>query len=1799
MKNVQAKQRLIAGIAAVSILFSATAVGAFAAPGVTSLPDEFKNPGYVTVTNNVSIADTITFQGVMKGDTVKVYANKIEKQMDADGNVVIADGNEVTIDVLGDLIGSVVAKNAGSATVSIKDGIKSAKVWVSLTWEGKLESDKVLVDVKEEEITGIVDKIENGKNIAGVLPELTFEAPEDKNGILKKESADVTADYFVVENNAGLSDIFKILAPTIDKKLPIFPEKTAATIYTKKTIQEDGQPKDVYTALGKGTVKKDGTLVISLKDGILPADGGSIYVGISRYDAASGDTKHESLEKIKLTVDAEKTSANLTAEIKVTNNVGKPEEVTVIGSDESGKILLEADGITPKILAKDVIRVYKKGEKAEDDDILLGTATAKKDGDNLVIKLKEDLAKDVEIYVNRTGYGKKPSAYSGPYIVGNSSETDISYITSTGPAEYFVVQNNVGADYVQVGDATKTIQRIPEKTVVTIYAKSVAAEADDRVLGKGTVKKDGTVSIKLTEDLDEKTGGNLYITLKGDNAKENENRMEVSYEAVDASTTPDEIKIEVTKNANKPKTDEIKVAISNLKAKDIVEIYKEEPKENVKSIGKASAKKDGETLIIKLNDVVNTGETIWVSVVTSGKLPSKKQVTVVADDIKGPNTTNMVGVEYFEVINNAPPVADILNVKKMLTPIPEKTTVTVYDIAVNNAEDLKTAVQLGKGAIKQGAVSITLNTDLTELDKQRVDSAKGKIYVVLQGDNATPSSAIAVTISPENTANGGLPNAKFINNVSIPDEVIVEYLDAKDLITVYKAETKKAADGTDELDGSEQKIYKKAATVLAAATAKKPGDSVVIKLKEQLSKGDAVAVTLTKYGEPEGLAEDQIRILVVEDEETSASVIAKNVKIYNNAGIADEIEIKGVPDKAVVNIYESTTVSYPIATGIAKKDGTVLIKLKDALPLVASNEEPPKLYLSLIEFNKKETRKENWTAAVVPPENTAVKGLKFIITNNVSIPDTVEVKDLKARDLIKVYGNKVATIIDENGNRAPDQDVPGDILGTATAKNDGESVVIKLKDQLNEGDKIWLSLTRYGHPESIIDAPEVLKAVGITNNIAKLSNDSVEIKNYVDMTDTITIKGLDDKDLVIVYSAEVARIEIGRGVAKKDGSVIISIKEGLQANGGNVYLSLTEDNKAEGARIAFTVPAEGTSMDLSAGNIEVINNTTKSDEVHVIGLADKDVIKVYETESKAKLLGTATAKKDGSVIIKLKAHLESNSIYVTLTEYGLAESGFVEVAVPEEGVSERIIRPNDVEVYNNVNSGGATDRVEISNLEPKDKVLVYDAEKGGKKLGEGTASKDGIAIITIKELPRVINDGDESIYLELIEDNKKSVGRVAISIPAEKMSEALSLTLKVNNNVDKNPTVEVTGPLSEKDTVRIYEVKADDKREFLGEGKVKKINEILTITLNNAAKKSFDDIGELGAEAKAVEIIATLTNYGKKEVDASGKVSVTGQMRTKSIEKPDQVSIVNNDKKADTIAIYQLDEKDFVTVHDREGKEIGKGTANKEGRVTISIKELPFDLNDQAKNKVYIKRKAVNMLPSIGFEVEVPKVGQTLLPGQTAKPFAGIFAVNKPKSSGEGAVYVEIMKDLPEQAVVKAYVTSNSALPLKDEGISNGILKFTGHSGSSIWLSVTDEAKGMRESDRVKVSVKTDDKSAQDFGKAEAKQAKSQASTQKSTTSSSSSKQTTTTTTKLKKSTKLTSKYVSSLSGGDIYINGLTPSAIITAYDKSDRFLTDAVAGRGGEAWIYIGSNHYEKYVWLTVTEVDKAESSSLKVTLK
>lgn len=1800
MKNLQAKQKWIAGIAAVSLLLSSTTMGAFAADAGTLLPDPLKNPGYIIIHNNVILPDTVEFKGVKKGDTVKVYATQQVQKLDATGKPQKDEkGNVLLVDSPGDLLGSALAKNPGSATVALKNGFTSDKIWVSLTNDGKHESSKVLVDIPEEEKTYLADQKDAATG--EVTAEGIFKGHILEDGILKLDTPEKTDNrdaYFAVQNNAGLPDTITVKNPA--KEHPnwsAIPEKTGVTLYSKSTA--DG--KDTYTALGKGTVKKDGTLTISLKDGLLPSGGGDFYLGLAEFN------KHESDEKIKITVEKEEDSEKPTdGDIVITNNVGKPEEVTVMGTGADGNILTEADGATPRVLAKDVFKVYNSVPNTTTPStvLLLGQASAKKGGENVLIKLKEDLPQGASVYVTCTSYGKKESEAVTVTVGSDLGQKDFG-VSSTNSDKYFEIQDLTQGDTVLIKNPSAedpALQIIEEKTAVIVYEQGTDKDGQPAYLelGRGIVGKGGTGSIKLKKDLPEVSAsgtGTVYITLTAPNHQPSR-YIEVCYdgEKTSASLTTSSVVV-ITKNADKPASDELEITDGLIKAKDLIKVYKaviktdgsgdyEDFNGSETLLGTATAKVDEKSGLIKLSTALKEGDAIYVSLTTPGKKASETLIEIKAGNpnitIHGPNKTPEVDSSFFEVINYYQ-VADMVKVKPFGgKKIADKTIVAIYE---GNAED---AALLGKATVKNGEATITLSKDLEVLLKAAANSDDVKIYARLQGVNATPSNLIELNIGNELKPSPKIESNKI--SFSVLGGITVDKLAARDVIKVYQAEK--------QVDGNGTISFAKTETLLGTGTAKKDGESVSAKLKEALGLGDAVFVTLTQYGRPESEATE---FSITGPGYTSTQIDPGNVTVINNADIADEIIVKGLADKALVKVYDKKASNQALASATAKK-GEVSIKLSPGLGYVDENS---KIFLTLTEYNKLESEK---TGIKIPEENksTESKGLLVNITDNISIPDTVEVLGFRvgetsevlgllAKDTIKVYSNKKATAIIDNKPVEELVEIAGDLLGSATVKKDGDQVLIKLNKQLTAGDKLWIGLTRYGHPESTKVQFEIKANDALKSNKTKLDNVPVLVNNYASMTDTVVVQGLSDKDTITVYSAQTYGLELGKASAKKDGTLTIPIKDGLPKDGGFVYLSLTEDNKLETAdRREMAVKPEGQSGTLTDG-ILVINNLTKADEVHVSGLAEKDIIKVYADAKKLELLGTAIVKKDGIALVKLGKQISGEKVYVTLTEYGKAEGEAAEAKVPSEDTSREFTAK--VIIYNNY---GVPDLVEVSGLEAKDRIVLYDAATGGSKLGEGTAKKDGTVLIPVKELPEVKADGEKSIYLELLEDNKKAKERKSYPIPLEGGSGQLNENnVVVLNNVDLAHQVLVSG-LFTKDTVKVYASKVDEKgastadeSKLLGTGTAKKLGEALTITLNKDANAIFDEAHRKLKESDIQEktyIYLSLTNYGKKESILTEKA-----ISAKGVSEPiaeNQAIVVNNVKpKADMVKIYGLNDQDVITVLNKSGEEIGKATAKK-GEALITLK------NQLEENIVKVARAEYNKLPAAPVEIDVPLEGTTLLPNQkkTDKPAAKELKATRTSSSKEGEVYIEFMKNLPAGAVVQAYVTSTSEKPLEPGGNQDGIWKFKGHSGSSVWITVTEEGKF--ESSRVKATVETNNEIQPFAFGAGVQSPKATTGSQKSASPSSSgaSKDTGS---KLPKSKKLTSRYISALSGGEFYINGLSQGAIITAYDKNGNFLTEDIASKSGEAWIYIGANHYEKYVWLTVTDPGKAESDSLKVTLK
>ncbi|MED2970964.1 hypothetical protein P4361_01575 [Fictibacillus sp. B-59209] len=359
------------------------------------------------------------------------------------------------------------------------------------------------------------------------------------------------------------------------------------------------------------------------------------------------------------------------------------------------------------------------------------------------------------------------------------------------------------------------------------------------------------------------------------------------------------------------------------------------------------------------------------------------------------------------------------------------------------------------------------------------------------------------------------------------------------------------------------------------------------------------------------------------------------IEVENNVGTNDTVTFKNTKAKDTVKVYNADG-SILLGKGVSSsKGGDLTIKLKDQFT-------EPTIQVTLTNYNKKESE----MVEVEVPDETITDALSsddLAVNNNVGTSDTVSVKEVKAKDTVKVYNASGETL-----------------LGSAKATKTG-SLTVKLKSQLTEG-YVQVSLSTYNSLESEKTDVEVPDEM-ITDALLPAN---IVVNNNTGAPDTVAVNNLFAKDIVKVYDASGENL-LGTAKATKNGGVIVKLKAPLAED--TIQLSVTSFGKLESEKVEASVSGDFISQMVPTDMVIVNNNVNVADTVLVQGVAAKDVIKVYDASGEI-MLGTAKASKAGDVIVKLKTQLAEDTIQVTLTSYYSLESEQVEVEVPEEETTE-------------------------------------------------------------------------------------------------------------------------------------------------------------------------------------------------------------------------------------------------------------------------------------------------------------------------------------------------------------------------------------------------------------------------------------------------------------------------------------------------------------------------------------------------
>lgn len=1387
----------------------------------------------VTIINNAQKSDTITVSGLNARDVVKAYG--------AAGNLLgsktaSTSGNDVTINVsqLGSGAGivyiTVTSKNMGESDksepisydaepvsiapseddITINNNVKKAdeiivsglnggdfvKIYNSATGGKLLGSKKVPASGYDATIT--VSQL--GTSAGYVYVSITSsELAESTRTTVQYpgelESAQLNPRYITVTNNAGKPDTVYVTG---------LADKDIVKVYATEI---KGSPLGTATA---SATSGDATVTIPQLPIIQPeAKVGEVYVSVTSAGM------NESARVIASYGIEGKTDSISNKNIMVTNNVGKPDTVYVsnlIGGDtirvynSAGKILgystVPESGFDTTIsipqlgVNSGIIYVSITNSGKLESSTRTGVTYAAEAISTLIDKNNISIANNVNaadvVYVTGLSAGSLVRVYStsnallGSATVGaamTDATVTISQLGTFGGTVYITVtqpgaqeSSKIAKDYSAEGiSTTPDINNIVVKNNVakpdTVYISNLLGNDTVRIydlskpaklLGTSIVASSETYTTVTIPQLGAGIG-NIDVSVTSTGMAESA-RVTVKYDAEGISSETDEGNISITNNAGKPDI----VYITRLSAGDVVKVYDVEF--GGSPIGSGTVGNNSSDVTISIPQIGSGEGNIYVTIARTGEAESKR-----------------VKAHYDAEAQSTTLNPDQIVVKNNILGTPD----TIYVSGLNAGDVIKvyTALTkancLGTATVADGDVSATVSV-------AQLGTVGGSVYVSVTSTGKLESASIEAKYDSEGKSTPAT-NIKVTNNAGAADTVYITGLAANDVINVY-----------DQAKGGK---------LLGTATVATYSSEATVSIEQLGSTDGIVYVTVTSTNKLES-----DRTPVKYDPETKPiAIVASQVTIENNSGIASTVTVKGLKENDLVSIYDKDIGGTLLGSGtVATYNSEVTI------PVSQLSTTGGKVYISVTSMGKLESDR---TPVDYNPKavSTAPDASRITIENNYEIADTITITNLDPNTVVKIYSTKSG----------------GSPLSTATVASDSSKVMIPIT-QLGTGEGyVYVTVTTTGKTESE-RTEKKYSAEGVSEAPAK---GNITIINNSGMADTITITGLELNSVVKVYNAATGGRVLASTTAESNTLVTtINILQ-LGTGSGSVFVSVTSPGKRESSN-RTEVEYEAESIAANERNITILNNAGIADSITVTGLAENDVIKAYDAASNGNLLGLAMVPiGSNKATITIEQLSQSNRIvYISVTNYGRAESKLTKATyVAEQNATAPYV--GDIHIVNNVD---IDDTITVYNLNAGDVIRVYDSRDTRKKLlGYATVANNKTeATVSVESL----NVSGGVVYVSVITKGKNESASTEATYVAEGKSTApYSGYIYVTNDV--TDTVLVTN-LAVGDKVKVYNTSTGG--DLLGSATVTSSNGQVTFTISKLA-------------AEGGKVYVSVTSIGKTE----------------------------------------------------------------------------------------------------------------------------------------------------------------------------------------------------------------------------------------------------------------------------------------------------------------------------------------------
>lgn len=1597
----------------------------------------------ITITNNAAgTYDIVSVTGLKPKDLVKVYNA-------SSGGKLLATGRA--------------GSSSGEVTIKISQiGTSAGSLYISVTSSGFTESSRAEVNYDSEPESSPPDSscITITNNAAGTYDTIYISGLSYKD-IVKVYNASTGGRLLAtgtVTTSSGDVSLRITQLGSLGGSVYISVKSSGCLESSRVEVNFGSEPESTSPSANLITVTNNalGTSDTVYVSGLTPGDVVKVYSTANDKKMLAKATVAASCTDVTLKI-SQIGSAEGSVFISVTNSKCMESSRTEVHYDaEPGSDNLDASCITVSnnaagtydtiyitgLCAKDVVKVYNTSSGGK----LLVTGTVSSNSSDITLRVSQLGSAAGSVYISVKNSGCVESGRTQADYVAESR-------SSTPYKDLITVTNNP-----KESSDTITITGLSEGDLIKVYKE----ESSGVLLGSGTVQKTlSSVTIKIAQlGID---SGTVYISRKSATELES-SRIAVAFSAEAVSNSADQSDITVT---NSPKGTADTVYVKRLNSGDVVKVYSastggtllgsatssgsdvtisiaqleiesgtvyvtvtcssqnESARVAASYSAEASSTAPAISSILVSNNPAGTADTVFVSELNtndivkvyskSGSLLGKATVTAgttttinitqlgaeagavyVTNTSTGKAESEQTKVDYTaEAVSNAP---DSVNV--IITNTAAGTADTIYVTGLKE-NDVVNVYRTAKKGTVLGTAKVASGTTYATVSIAQLGSAADSVSITVTSEKSLESSCTEVSYSAEATSNA-LDSANIIitNNVSgTADSVYASGLSDGDIVKVYD----KAVQGT--LLGSATYT---SSTVTSASSA----GSATISITQLGTGSGIVYITVTSKGKNESPV-TEVKYLA---EQVSKTLDADNVTVINNSGSEDSVFVTGVASGDVITVYKTSSKATKLGTA-ATASGASSVTV--SIPQIGA--DAGTIYVSLTSVDCLEG---NLTSVSFAAEagSSALDKDTVSVTNNYKSSDTVVVTGLAAGDVINVY----------------DAAAGGILLGTATVASTASTATVTISQLGAFAGDIYISKTSKNQTEStrtkVSFSAEPVSAAPAESNVT--------IQNNANSSDTITVIGLKQGDVVTVYKTLSESNTWGSGtVSASSSSITITVPQ-LDSTAGSVYITVTNTDASESERTRVSYSAEAQSTAPDAKNVTVVNNYNIKSTVTVTGLANNDTVNVYSASAGGTLLGTGTVTAYGnSVVISLSGlDASGGTIYLTVVSTNKSESSRSPVTYSAQSVSAA---PSASEVTI-VNNAGIADKITLKGINTGTIINVYDSETGGTLQGTSTASTTS-ATVSIDQLG--VNAG--SIYITATTSGKTESSRTEVSYTAESASDIISSgNVTVVNNSDASDTISITG-LSIGDVVKVY--KDSTTTSY-----------ITTMTATGNLTTTVT-ISQLGTSSGTVYL--TVATSGKTESD---RAAISYAAESKAPVAAD-ITIVNNAGINDTISVVNLSAGDIVNVYGDNTTKAIIGTAlvsSSGSSASISISQL-----STAAGYIYI-----SVTNSGCAESSLTKASYLSEQTTEAPDDGDVYIVNNATGTSDTVT----VHNLNTGDVIKVYATDGSLLGKATASSSSSSATVTisdlGATEGSIY--VTKKTKGKNESDKTEVVYSAESKSS-------------------------------------------------------------------------------------------------------------------------